>query len=257
MTRPNPLGDLEIGTFTDGELDDEAARAVQSMLAGDDEGWATVAWHQALRRRLHQAYDGILAEKAPDRTMRLLQPRTKVALPVGLRRFAALAAVLAIAASGGYLAGQQRLAGDGSEAGLARIALGAHQIYASDVIHPVEMTGDDTPGLAKWLGKRLGISFSVPVISETGFKLVGGRLLAEGDKPAGLLLFEDAAGRRISLFIEKWPEAGETSMRFTSSNGLNAYYWVDSPLACAVSGNISSDELKGVAERIYAALEKA
>ena len=257
MNRPNPLGDLEIGTFTDGELDDEAARAVQSMLAGDDQGKATVEWHNSLRRRLHQTYDGVLGQKVPDRTLRLLRPTTRLALPANFRRFAALAAVLAIAGAVGYLAGRQRLEGDGSETVLARIAIGAHQIYASEVIHPVEVSGDDADGLAKWLGKRLGIVFSVPVISETGFKLVGGRLLAEGDKPAGLLLFEDANGRRVTLFIEKSQEVGETSMRLTKSNGLNAYSWVDSPLACAVSGNISSDELKGVAERIYAALEKA
>jgi anti-sigma factor RsiW len=254
MSSNNRLGDLELCTVADGELDAEALQTLQTKLEGDELARGNIAWQQALNGRLHQTYDGILSGPLPARTMRLLRPRPRFAPHVNILR---IAAVVAIAVITGYFADLPRLGGDVGELQVARLALGAHQVFAREIEHPVEVGGADSDRLAKWLGKRLGVSLIVPAVPETGFKLVGGRLLAEGDKPAALLMYEDGTGRRISLFIEKWASKGETSMRLASAGGLSSYSWIDSPLACAVSGDLASDELKAVAEHIYVALAKS
>ena len=105
------------------------------------------------------------------------------------------------------------------------------------------------------LANGLAYLFTAPQINDAGFALVGGRLLAEGARPAALLMYEDATGRRVTLYIEKWGSDGEDSMRSVAGNGLNTFYWFDSHFACAVSSNIDSDKLKVVAGRLYAALE--
>jgi anti-sigma factor RsiW len=257
MTSSHRLGDLEICAFTDGELDAEATQTLQNGLAGDEAARATAAWQKSLNARLHETYDGVLTEQIPARTSQLLRRTPRWVLPGVTRRIAASVAIAALAALAGYAAAIHGFAGGGGEAQMAQLALGAHQIYAKEIEHPVEVAGSDSAHLEKWLGKRLGIDFAVPNIVETGFKLVGGRLLAEGDKPAALLMYEDGTGRRISLFIEKWSGAGETSMRLASTAGLNSYYWIDSPLACAVSGDLAGNELRDVAQRMYSALSKA
>jgi len=257
MTPAQRLDDIELGALADGELDDEAAGSAHASLAADEAGRASVTWLNNLQRQLHQSYDGVLTEKIPERTQRLLRPSARLAFNASYRRFAALAAVALIAALGGYMVALQRSGGDDGETKLARLALGAHQVFASEIEHPVEVNGTDGANLSKWLSKRLGINFSAPVIAETGFKLIGGRLLVAGDKPAALLMYEDDSGRRVSLFVEKWPSAGETSMRLALSGHLSAYYWIDSPFACAVSGDLSGEELRSVAQGIYSALAKA
>lgn len=255
MSATRLAGDFEINASADGELDREAAEALAVATTGDEAARAAAAWHQALHGQLHQVYDGLLTEPMPARTLKLLGPAASFVMPRGMRRVAAIAALAAAAACVGYLAGLQGFEGGGGD-GLARLALGAHRVYASEIQHPVEVDATNAEHLAKWLGKRLGIDFAVPVIADTGFKLIGGRLLAEADTPAALLLYEDASGRRISLFIEKSASAGESSMRHAAVKGLGAYYWTDSPLACAVSGDVADAELKGIAQRIYTELAK-
>ena len=262
MTNPLPISDLEINAFADGELSGEAKDAVRRALEGDEAARAVAAWRDQLGDRLHAAYDPLLAEPLAQPTARLLQPGASphriwpaIALPRGSRRFAAAAAIAAVAAGVGYVAGLQHLAGDDAIGFVAQRALGAHQVFASEIRHPVEVAGSDSVHLAKWLGKRLGLEFSAPDISDAGFALVGGRLLAEGARPAAQLMYEDATGRRITLYMEKWTLDGETSLQLASDGGLSSYYWVNHPFACAVSGNIDSDKLKLVATRLYAQLE--
>ena len=257
MTNPHKISELEANALADGELTGEAADETRRAIETDDQLRGLVAWRDTLNDRLHRIYDGVLTDALPARTARLLRPAVSFALPSGSRRFAAAVAIAVVAAGCGYLAGVGGIGTADAPAQFAQLALGAHQVYASEVRHPVEVAGAESDHLSKWLGKRLGLDFVVPDIKDTGFTLVGGRLLAEGQRPAALLMYEDAAGRRVTLYIEKWQPAGETALRYASSAELNSYYWIDSPFACAVSGDLAGDQLKAVAQRIYTALAKA
>jgi len=257
MINPHPIGELEINALVDGELTGEAADDARRAIE-DDEGLEAVAiWGDTLNRRLHSAFDGVLARPMPTGTSGLLQQRSGYRFPSGARRLAAAAAIAAIAAGIGYFAGTADLAMSTVPAHFAQLALGAHQVYASEVRHPVEVAGADQLHLGQWLSKRLDVDFAVPDIKDTGFVLLGGRLLAEGERPAALLMYEDATGHRITLYIEKSSPAGGTALRYTSNGPLAAYYWIDSPLACAISGDLASDQLKAVAQRVYTELEKS
>ncbi len=256
MTALRQLSDVEINAYADGELSGEAKEDVRLALEADEAARGVAAWRDLLGDRLHEAFDSILSEPPPAQTVRLLRPPQMWTLPRGTRRAAAAFAFAAAAACIGYVAGLQTMNSvGGTIEQVAQRAVGAHQVFASEIRHPVEVAGSDADHLAKWLGKRIGVSFTAPDINDAGFALVGGRLLAEGDRPAALLMYEDSTGRRVTLYIEKWGPDGEDSMRSMVGNGLNTYYWFDSHFACAVSSNIESGKLKVVAGRLYAALE--
>ncbi len=256
MTGAGKLTALEAYALADGELSGDAAAEARLAVAGDDELRAAVAWRDALSAKLHAAYVRELSSPLPAQTRRLLSAQSARTLPSGARRIVSAAAIALVAAGAGYAVSALHMLGSSEMDRVVQMALGAHLVYAGESRHPVEVLGSASGHLAKWLSARLGVPFTTPDISDTGFSLVGGRLLAEGPRPAGFLMYEDANGSRVTLYMEKWPTGEETELKQIASAGLNAYYWVDNNFACAVIGKLDPARLKVVSEQLYAALER-
>ena len=72
---------------------------------------------------------------------------------------------------------------------------------------------------------------------------MGGRLLPDLGLPAAQFMYEDAAGRRLTLYIRKETGLNNTSFQFAERDGLGAFYWIDRPLAYALAGRLSREEL--------------
>ncbi len=257
MTGADKITALEANALADGELSGDAAAEARLSLAGNEDLRSAVAWRDALGVQLHAAYDPVLSAPVPVRTRRLLAiARPAWTMPAGARRMAAAVAIAVLAGGVGYGVGALEPGGSGEMDRVVRMALGAHQVYSGEIRHPVEVPGSDGAHLAKWLGARIGVPFTAPDINDTGFALVGGRLLAEGPRPAALLMYEDTAGRRVTLYMEKWPTSQETALQHRVSLGLNTYFWTDKNFACAVSSNLDPARLKVVSEQLYASLER-
>ncbi len=256
MTGAGHLTALEANALSDGELSGDAAAEARVAVASDDELRGAAAWRDTLNAQLHAAYDAELSRPLPARTRRLLAASAGWSLPSGTRRIAAALAIAATAAVLGYGAGALDWRSLNQMDRVVSMGLGAHQVYAGEIRHPVEVAGSESAHLAKWLGARLGVPFTAPDITDTGFALVGGRLLAEGQRPAALLMYEDSTGRRVSLYMEKWPNSDETEIRQTANGAFNTFYWVDKNFACAVSSNLDPARLKVVSEQLYASLER-
>ena len=129
-------------------------------------------------------------------------------------------------------------------------ARNAYLIYASEVRHPVEVFADQEAHLATWLGKRLAIAdFKIPNLQGIGFKLVGGRLLPVADRPGALFMYENQAGRRVTVLVGRNAENRTTSFRFASASGVETFYWIDGDLGYAVTGDISPVASTGCARR--------
>ena len=68
-------------------------------------------------------------------------------------------------------------------------------------------------------------------------------------------MYEDAAGRRLTLYIRK--ETGlNNTFQFAERDGLGSFYWIDRPLAYALAGRLRREELMGLADAVYAQLEQ-
>ena len=143
----------------------------------------------------------------------------------------------------------------GQEGAFVATAMGAHTVYVPEVRHPVEVKADEAH-LVRWLTKRVGADVRAPVLSGTGWKLMGGRLLPDQEgHPAAQFMYEDATGRRLTLYIRKETGLDNTSFRFAERDGFGAFYWIDRPLAYALTGRLSRDELETLAILIYGQLE--
>jgi anti-sigma factor RsiW len=136
-------------------------------------------------------------------------------------------------------------------------ALDAHIVFASDIRHPVEVGAADPAHLRTWLEKRVGAEFGVPDLSSKGYTLIGGRLLAEGDKPAGLLMYEDASTKqRLSIYFAKNDRLDNSPMRFSYRGKLMTCFWTEPDLVYALAGEQSKEQMLPLAELAHDGFER-
>ena len=93
---------------------------------------------------------------------------------------------------------------------LQQEAINSHTVYASDRRHPIEVSAAEQDHLSQWLSNRLNRTVEPPDLSRSGYRLLGGRLLAtERGAAAALFMYDDAQGNRLSLLMR--PMAQEIS----------------------------------------------
>jgi anti-sigma factor RsiW len=155
--------------------------------------------------------------------------------------------------SGWYLSQDS---GERLAASLADRALVAHEVYAVEVKHPVEVGAADKEHLATWLSKRLGHQIEVPDLSAEGYTLLGGRLLAGEDRPAAQLMYEDGNKRRITIFLTANLHNKESTFQVEEKGNLVACYWLDGPFGFAIAGELEMPKAMHLARVVYDAFEK-
>jgi anti-sigma factor RsiW len=131
----------------------------------------------------------------------------------------------------------------------------AHLVYAVEVRHPVEVGANREAHLLAWLSRRLGLSVAAPDLTAQGFDLIGGRLLpASTGAPAAQLMYQDASGRRLTLYCRATTEPGETAFRILHRGKLTALYWREDGTAWALLGELPRDQLLRLGHLAYQGL---
>ncbi|TWA64404.1 anti-sigma factor RsiW [Azospirillum brasilense] len=259
-TEPDaPVTEADLHAWMDGELPEDRRGEVERHLAGNPDLARRFERYRAQRAMLQETFGPLVDRPLP---AALVPPYTRSAgrPAVRPRRWLtalAAAAVLLVFVAGGaggwWLRGWSGGAGGGGAAFVAD-AVAAHRVFAVEVRHPVEVGADQEAHLVGWLSKRLGKPLQAPRLAAKGYDLVGGRLLSDARGPAAQLMYQDAAGRRITLYIRPASGAPDTSFRFAQDGSVQAFYWRDNGLAWAVTGDLDRVTLSGIAEEVYGAL---
>lgn len=262
-----PVTEADLHAWLDGELPEERQSAVERHLAANPDDAQRFDRYRAQRAMIGRTFSPLIDSPLPERLKPPFADRERPADPAtpirlwglgrwGVRAMAAAAVLLVFVAGGatGWLA-RERMAGQRfSTAAFVADAVSAHRVFTVEVRHPVEIGGDQETHLITWLSKRLGKSLRCPPLGKRGYELVGGRLLADADGPAAQLMYQDAAGRRITVYIRPTPDAPGTAFRFAQDGNLRAFYWRDNGLALAVMGDLDRATLSAIAEEVYGAL---
>jgi anti-sigma factor RsiW len=258
MSGPRRISEVELHAFVDGELAPVEHAEIAELMAASPADLALAREFREINEAIRARYGGPLPESAPAAAEPHLGRRLAVgwlAWPRRLARPAAAAALVVAAAVAGYVARGLLSETPAPEAAFVATALGAHSVYVPEVRHPVEVKADEAH-LVRWLAKRVGADVRAPVLAVGGWKLMGGRLLPDQEgHPAAQFMYEDATGRRLTLYIRKETGLENTAFRFFERDGFGAFYWIDRPLAYALTGRLSRDELMGLANVVYGQLE--
>lgn len=243
----------DIHTALDGEMPDDERAGFEAWLEANPEMKAKSIRFEEDRARLRNTLAGVLDEPVPDRLIRRVTgeapPR---AFARRWRMAAAAVLLLALGATGGYLAGRGGIGIEASaEDKLSEDAIAAHMLYASEQRHAVEVGAGEKDHLLTWLSGRLGVTLVAPDLSADGFELVGGRLLPAGPRSAAMLLYENAEGGRISIYVTTEGADRSWGIYEAEHGDASAIYWLDKGWGCAVVGTLPEKQLIDVGKKAY------
>ena len=255
------FNDRDIHLALDGELPEDDRAAYEAWLTAHPEMNARAGRYAQDLALLRDALSDVANEPVPDRLTRSLDARVAVPsramAPNRWWMAAAASLLIAVGVAGGYLVGASGwLRVDPQSIQLADSAIAAHNIYAAEKLHVVEVGADQRDHLQRWLSKRLDLALVAPDLSAKGYHLIGGRLLPSGTKSAAQLMYEDAVGNRVSLYVAPESAQHETGFRFVEEGGTRSVFWLEQNYGCAVTGTVADSTLSGLADDAYRQLLK-
>jgi anti-sigma factor RsiW len=91
----------------------------------------------------------------------------------------------------------------------------------------------------------------VPDLSSSGYRFMGGRLVATMHGPAGLLMYNNDQGIRIVMFVRPMRRDMNTPNMSQSVNGtVTGFSWAQKGIGYSVVGAASPDILHPIANEI-------
>ncbi|MBL8379234.1 MAG: anti-sigma factor [Burkholderiales bacterium] len=254
------FNDTDIHRLIDGQLAPEAQKAVSAWVEADPARRAQAAAWRRQRELLRARFDPLLVEAVP--------PRLLMAAKIGraanngrLRRVSGLTALAAACLAAGWFGHalvSSRAPVDILATLPARAAV-AHRVYLPEVRHFAEVAAHEEH-LIRWLSRRLATKVSAPTLLEHGFRLVGGRLLPGEDRPMAQFLYQNDAGKRLTLYVVALaaPNATrESAFRFEQRGEVGVFVWSEDGRGYALSGSLTREEMMPVARAVYDALNLA
>ena len=93
------------------------------------------------------------------------------------------------------------------------------------------------------------------ILRAEGYELVGGRLLPGDGAPAAQFMYQSDTGRRVTLYMRTAVAgAGASALRYADFGGTGVVYWIDPPVAYALTGGIDHERLEQLARSVYTRL---
>ena len=261
MTDPTssaPPTDELLSAWLDGELNppERAAdrAAVEAWLREHPEDAARVRLWAADAEALRIRMAPLLDEPLPEALRTAVSRR-----PFHPPRWALAASAAGLLVLGGAIGGslvwqwQQQAVQQAAArvpAGWVQRAAAAHAVYVPEPRHAVEVKAQEEH-LARWLTRRIDVPVKLFDLREQGFELVGGRLLPDGSGKGAQLMYQDAQGLRVTVYLRK-PEVGTpAAFRFERQGDLGLFYWVESGAGYALVGALPKEQLLALAQAIY------
>jgi anti-sigma factor RsiW len=252
------ITETDLHAYADRQLDDSRRVQVEAHLAHDPAASERVRVWREQNEALRAVYNPTLNEPVPQRLLAARASRRR------WPSYARAAGAMGLSFALGWVSQSYRTdrfveaasatasAAAAAAASLPRRAAVAYAVFAPEVRHPVEVGADQQDHLVKWLSKRLGHELKVPVLTQQGFELVGGRLLPGGKGPVAQFMYQDARGQRITLYVSlRDSEPGNTAFRFSQEDKIAVFYWIDGKLGYALSGEMDRASLLAVATVVY------
>jgi anti-sigma factor RsiW len=246
-----PIVEDDLQAYVDGRLADARRAAVESHLAQNPEVRERVALDIRQRNALRGQLDSKFSEPVPPRLwIANIQAVQRSATVWRLKAIAASVLIFVIGASTGWFAAHHETLVPPATTGVAQNATAAYRTYVVEVAHPVEVASAQEAHLLQWLSRRLGKPLAAPDLSPFGYRLMGGRLLPGNGSAAAQLMYDDATGKRLTLYVRAAP-GGETAFRFQRDGDAATFAWIDQGFGFAVTAPATREELLPIAEAVY------
>jgi anti-sigma factor RsiW len=244
-----PIIESDLHAFVDEALGPERRIEVAHYLANHPEVAQRVQSYRRQRNELRAALAPVAEEPVPPELSlgRMMKAR-RTSRAARWQTAAAAVLVLGIGGAGGWTLHsvlQPPRAGIGA---LAQEATDSYAVYAPDRARPVEIMATDRSELVKWASERLSRPVSVPDLSASNYRFIGGRLIATAHGPAVLFMYDDDHGTRLVLLSRDMAIDKNAPMAQHSLGPITGFAWADKGIGYSLVGHISSQLLHSLAD---------
>jgi anti-sigma factor RsiW len=246
----HPITEDDLHGYVDGLIDGARRAEVEAYLQDHQDVAARTASYAKQRDILRASLAPIAEEPVP---LRLNIARMIEARRARISKWAAaLAAALLVflgGSAGWSLRGVVQPAREGILA-LAEEAGDSYSVYAPDRVRPVEIRASEGKELVNWASQRLQRSVTVPDLANSGYRFMGGRLLATPHGPAVMFMYDNDRGTRLVVLTRAMTVDQNKPMVPHSHGAVNGFAWADNGLGYSLVGPAAPDVLHSIADSV-------
>jgi anti-sigma factor RsiW len=159
--------------------------------------------------------------------------------------------LLSIGGVGGWVVRGSLQASPGGLAALAQEAAHSYNVYAPDRVRPVEVRASDGAQLVQWVSSRLNRPVRAPDLASSGYRLMGGRLVATPHGPAAMFMYDDDHGSRVIVLTRPMSSADQNAPMTAQSNGsASGFAWADAGVGYSLVGEVPAESLRPIANEV-------
>ncbi len=246
-----PITEDDLHAYVDRALEPERRAEVASYLDDHPDIARRIAAFASQRDLLRAALTPIADEPLPAELnlARIIEARKRRRSPAWWAIAAML--LLSIGGIGGWAARGSLQGSPGGLAALAQEAAYSYNVYAPDHERPVEMRASDTAQLVQWVSSRLHQPVRVPDLTMSGYRLMGGRLVATSHGPAAMFMYDDDHGSRIVVLTRPMSSADQNAPMTAQSQGdVAGFAWADGGIGYSLVGQAPPETLRPIANEV-------
>jgi anti-sigma factor RsiW len=248
---PRPITEDDLHAYVDQVLEPERQAEVADYLSEHPDVARRVAGFASQRDLLRAALAPIAQEPLPPELnlSRIIENRAR---RPSLARWAMAAMLfLSIGGVGGWVMHGSLQASPGGLAALGQEATVSYSVYAPDRVRPVEVRASDSAQLVQWVSDRLHRTVKVPNLADSGYRLMGGRLVATAHGPAAMFMYDDDRGSRIVLLTRPMSSADHNApMKAQSEGDVKGFAWADDGVGYSLVGQAAPESLRPLANEV-------
>jgi anti-sigma factor RsiW len=251
-----PVSEEDLHAYVDNLLAPEREPIVLRYLRENLAEAERIAAYRAQREMLRAA----LAPHAGGALPPHLNPHVLIARHQGERRMRWRAAAMVVLAfglggGGGWFLRESVTPPPTAISGLVRDAVANHVVYTADRRRPTELGADQRDDLARWVSNRINYKVAPPDLTDSGYRYIGGRLAATPEGPAGMFMYQNEAGVRLTVFVRPGSSAPNAPIVPVDGKPMGGCAWIEKGVGFTVVAPIPAEELHRVATEVQRLLD--
>jgi anti-sigma factor RsiW len=248
---PRPITEDDLHGYVDRVLEPERQAEVADYMREHPDVAKRVAAFSGQRDLMRTALATIADEPLPPELnlSRIIENRAR--RPSVARWAMAAMLLLSIGGLGGWAVRGALEVTPGGLVALAQEATVSYNVYAPDRVRPVEVRASDAAQLVQWVSDRLHRPVKVPDLTTSGYRLMGGRLVATSHGPAAMFMYDDDRGSRIVVLTRPMSSADrDAPMTLRSQGDVGGFAWADDGVGYSLVGQAAPESLRPIANEV-------
>jgi anti-sigma factor RsiW len=243
-----PITEDDIQAYVDGVLESARQAEVAAYLESHPDVGQRVQGYIRDREQLRAKLAPMAEEPIPAKLnlLRLIDRRQRF----GRIWRQAAAAIILLGIGGGTGWSLHGLTAQPATAGIAALAQEAaysYAVYAPDHMRPVEIRASDQPELVDWASRRLNRRVTVPDLSQSGYRFMGGGVVATAHGAAVLYMYDNDHGTRLVMLTRLMAIDQNTAMKQSVEGSVVGFTWAGQGVGYSLVGPVPPETLHAIA----------